>query len=130
MKRILLSFVVVFAMITMLVQCGGGSSSYNPATCQELKEKVSNNQELTENDYKQMIDQVVGIAKCLSEKQKEFANDPEKKKEYENTEEVKQMMEYYFSFAITLSAKRSELSPSLQEKMNEAEKEINSLQKE
>lgn len=126
MKKVFLSIFIAVTMVLVMVQCAG-NTSYNEAKCANLVEKIKANEELNDKDYNEMIDQVVGIAKTLKAKEDEYKDNPEKKAEFEKSEEFGKLIGYYIGFAFYLDSKENDLSPSNIEKLKDAEKEIKSL---
>lgn len=127
MKRILMSFVMAAFLIIGMVQCSGGGSTYNPQKCEQLKEKISNNEEMSDQDYNEMIDQMVGMMKYLKNKETEFKENPEKMKEFEKSEEGYNMVGYLLGFGFYLESKKKDLSPEIQKKLEDAEAEVKAL---
>lgn len=105
------------AGIFILSACSGGGS-YSPEKCAQLQEKVDGKQELTEDDYSEMINQLEGIVKILKEKDKEIGDDKEKKNEFSKSKEAKELVGYFFGFGFYLDGHGDQLSNSNKRKLN------------
>lgn len=127
MKQIKL-ILVAMLLIVMAAACSG-SSSYNPKLCAELKEKVSNDQDLTESDYNDMTNQMAACFKILADKQKEFGDDKAAYTEYISSEEGSKVAEYALGFAITIQKDKDKLSPDNIKKLAEVKKMMEDLEK-
>lgn len=125
MKKLHL-FVMAFA-ISLLVACGGGTPSYDSAKCDQLKAKIDNKEALTEDDYNDMVDQMVVIAKDLKAVSDEVKDDKEKKKELLKDEEFKKKAENCIGFALYLSMHKKELPASTLKKMVDAKDDLDAL---
>lgn len=121
-----LSFILTLAVAIFLAACSGGAS-YNVAECDALKEKISNKQELTEGDYNQMIDQLVGAAKGLKAKKDACGGDLEKEKELRKDEELKSMAGYAIYFALYLESHKKDLTPDNLKKLEKANEELKEI---
>lgn len=119
--------IVAFTM-ALLSACGGGvSGGYNQEKCEALKQKIENNQEMTEADYNVMIDQLGDLVKYLDKKNKEMGDDKEKAKEFGESAEAKQMLEYTLGFAMYLEQHKNDLSSSNLKKMVDLQEEMKKL---
>ncbi|MDE6255239.1 MAG: hypothetical protein K2M39_03495 [Muribaculaceae bacterium] len=105
------------AGIFILSACSGGGS-YSSEKCAQLQEKVDGKQELTEDDYSEMINQLEGIVKILKEKDKEIGDDKEKKNEFSKSKEAKELVGYFFGFGFYLDGHGDQLSNSNKRKLN------------
>lgn len=125
MKKLHLFF-VAFA-ISLLVACGGGTPSYDAAKCEQLKVKVDNKEDLTEDDYNTMVDQMVVIAKDLKAVSDQYKDDKEKQKELRKDEEFKKKAEYCIGFALYISMHQKDLPASTLKKMIDAKDDMEAL---
>lgn len=125
MKKIIFS-IVIGAMLIVMAACGGGAT-YNPALCEQLKEKISNRETLSEQDYNDMIDQVVAMVKYVKEKEAEFKDNPEMKKEFEKSDEGKNILGYILGFGFCIESNKKDLTPANLKKFQAAEKELKAL---
>lgn len=113
------------ALLFVLASCGG--SGYNAAKCEELAQKIANREQLTDQDYSEMIDQVQAIAKIMDKDSKKYGDDSAMKKEIENNPEYKEMASYAIGFVFVLSMNEKELSEENKAKLNKAEKDVKDL---
>lgn len=117
-------------MMLFMGSCGGSGSAgadYNPATCEELQQKVENNEDLTSDDYNEMIDQMMGALRLLDRKVAE-AGDAAGKSLTDDPETL-DMAKYAFGFAIYLGMHQNNLSVENLKKLKEAQLEIEKLQR-
>ncbi len=128
MKQIKLIFAAML-LIVMAACSGASSASYNPKMCEELKEKISNDQTLSESDYNDITDQMAACFKILVEKQKELGDDKAAYREYMTSEEGSKVAEYALGFALTLQKDEDKLSPDNVKKLVEVKKMMEDLEK-
>lgn len=114
------------AAIFILASCSG-SKSYNPEVCQELAEKIENSTEFTQDDYSEMIEQLVAASKLLQQKSKEINDDQEKQKEFVAQDENMKLVGYTMAFAMYLYSNQDKFSEDTQKKFEKAQKELESL---
>ena len=121
-------FKMIMAAVMMLAlsSCGTGAS-YSPEKCNELKEKIMSHQELTDDDYSDMLNQMASMVKSISEQSKAAENDEAKRKELKSNPEFEEMAGNCIMFALTLEAKKDKLSDSNKKKLTEIEKEIDQI---
>lgn len=124
MKYLKLFFMA--AMIFGLSACSG-STSYSPEKCKALSEKIKSGDELTESDYNEIIDQFGAAAKVMAEKQQAIGDDKDAKKEFQNSEEAKQLFETVLGFGIYLEAHRKDLTPANAKRLEKVSEEIKAL---
>lgn len=115
------------AMALLVASCSGGSASYSPTECEQLSEKIKAKEDLTENDYNMMIDQMVAVVKLLDEKKTEIGDDQTKKDEFVKSDEGKNLIGYAIGFAFYLEAHKKDLSESNLKKMEEAQAELKDI---
>ena len=115
------------AMALLVASCSGGSTSYSPSECEQLSEKIKAKEDLTENDYNMMIDQMVAVVKLLDEKKTEIGDDQTKKDEFVKSDEGKNLIGYAIVFAFYLEAHKKDLSESNLKKMEEAQAELKDI---
>ncbi len=123
--KILKSMLIV-AAIVCLAACSG-STKFNPNTCKELAEKIQSNDTLTEADYTTMIDQLGAASKALQAKKAEIGDDMAKTREWAESEEGKELLEYTIGFSLYLAHHESDLTDSNKkalEKVNEEMKKM------
>ena len=118
---------LLFCATIMLVMVSCGNSGYSRVTCEELENKIKNNEELTEQDYNTMIDQTVAALKIVDKKTSDVKDNPEKLKEVLKDEDLQKMSQYALGFAIYLGLHEDQLSPQNLKKFEDAQKEIESL---
>jgi len=118
---------MVAAIALMLITACSGSSSYSPEKCQQLAEKIDNNDQLTSDDYNEMIDQFVAVVKVINDKKNEIGEDPAKTREYAMSEEGRQQLGYAIGFAFYLQAHEADLTEDNIKKLNEANAELEKL---
>lgn len=116
--------ILLAALLVIVLAACSGSSGYSPEKCEQLKEKITNNQELTQDDYATMIDQVVDAAKQLKTTLDEAKGNQEKEDALRNDSKFTDMMGYTLGFSIYLSTHRKDLSPENIKKLVEAEQEL------
>ncbi|MDE6265160.1 MAG: hypothetical protein K2M11_08465 [Paramuribaculum sp.] len=114
------------AAVLVLASCSG-SKSYNPEVCQNLAEKIENSTEFTQDDYAEMIDQLVAASKLLQEKSKEIGDDQEKQKEFVAQEDNMKLAGYTMAFAMYLYSNQDKFSDDTKKKFEAAEKELKSM---
>ncbi len=117
---------LLIAAVLVLASCSG-SKSYNPEVCQELATKIENSTEFTQDDYTEMIDQLVAASKLLHEKSKEIGDDQEKQKEFVAQEDNMKLAGYTMAFAMYLYGNQDKFSEDTQKKFEKAKKELESL---
>lgn len=119
----LLVIVLAAALATVSAACSG-SSGYDPQKCEQLKEKITSHEELTQDDYATMIDQVVYATKQLKTTLDDAKGNQEKEDALRKDSKFTDMMGYTLGFSIYLSTHRKELSPENIKKLDEAEQEL------
>lgn len=113
------------ALIAVMASCGSGKTEgYDASLCSDLAEKIDNNEQLTEEDYDDMITQMLAAAKELHDKKEAIEKDPEKLGEFQEDEGNANMWQYAFGFQMYLRMHQSELPASVVKKLQEAEKEM------
>lgn len=121
-----IKFLLCAIVMTALTACSGGNS-YNPETCEMLKNKINNKEQLTEKDYNMMIDQMLAATVELKKQKEAAADDPEKLKELKNSESTKEMMGYVLGFTFYIGSSEKDLSPENVKKLTELKKAMESL---
>lgn len=121
-----IKFLLCAIVMTALTACSGGNS-YNPATCEMLKNKIDNKEQLTEKDYNMMIDQMLAATVELKKQKEAAGDDPEKLKELKNSESTKEMMGYVLGFTFYIGSSEKDLSPENVKKLTELKKAMESL---
>lgn len=116
MKGIIKSLWALCAMF-ILVACSG-PSVYNPEKCAALQEKIDSKQELTDADYTEIINQLDGILTVMKEKDKEYADNEEKEKEFYKSDEGKALGKYLVYFGLFIDSRSDQLSNSNKRKLN------------
>ena len=124
MKK-LFNIVICIALMAVMVSCGG--SGYSEAKCEKLAEKIKNHGTLSDPDYSEMLDQILAGGKVLESNLQEYKNDPEKLKEYKESPEFIQTATYVLAFSMYIAENQDQLSPSLKEKMDKVDKEMQQL---
>lgn len=125
MKKLHL-FVMTIA-ISVLVACGGGTPSYDSAKCEQLKAKIENKEALTEDDYNDMVDQLVVIAKDLKAEYESVKDDKTKLMDIRNNDELKTKAGYVIGFGMQLSLHKNDLPASTLKKLLDVQEELKSI---
>lgn len=120
LSSLLLGFILV-----CFAACGG-SSSYNPEKCKELKEKIESGAELTQKDYSELIDQLGAVTIELNTKENEIGDDKEKKAEYLESQ-GKDIAGYALGFGFYVYQHTKDLDADNMKKLTELEKKLNEL---
>lgn len=120
-------FLIIAVSLFCLAACSGGSTSYSPEKCEQLKEKIKDKQPLTEADYDEMIGQMSGMAKYFTKEQEAIGEDKEKMKEFANSEEGKKLFGYVLEFGFYLDAHKDELSKSNIQKLSKVQEEFKKI---
>lgn len=126
MKKIGFLLGTAFLVLAMGA-CGGAvGSDYNPNVCEELQQKLDNNEDLTSDDYSEMISQVMDALKQLDEKVK-ASGDPTWKSIMED-EKSMETAKYAMEFATYLGMHQNQLSPENLKKFKEVQKYVDQIQ--
>lgn len=126
--RKIFSYLCIAVVAIAFAACSG-NASYNPKACADLEKKIQNKQEMSESDYNDMIDQMDAILEKISAKDEELKDDPEKLKEYANSEEVKDLLKYTFTFGIYLDSHEDQLSDANKKKLQDIQKKFENKKK-
>lgn len=117
MKKI--SYILTAFLVVILTSCGG----YDQSKVDELEKKISDDKELSESDYRTMVEQLNYILDDIDN-----AKDLEKW-EKENSEEVEDFMG--LSFALSISRESDSNFPKdLNKDVDEIEKRLKKMQNE
>lgn len=122
MKNILKGMLLMVILMT-LPSCSG-SGDYSSEKCAALNEKISNKEELTKNDYSEMVEQLGAIVYTFKDKEKEIGDDKDKLRDYSKTTEAKEMLNYFFAFGMYLDSHSEQLSNSDKRKINKLMEEF------
>lgn len=121
-----INFTLCSLLLCVLAACSG-SSSYDPRLCEQLKEKVGNNETLTEKDYDQMVGQVCAIADIAKARAEEVKGDSVKLAKQGEDTEFKKQIEYLLGFSFVLAANEDKLSPENKQKLEKMGEQMKSL---
>lgn len=120
-------FRTLLMAIAVLALASCASQSYDKATCEALQTKIAAQEELSQDDYSNMMDQIVAIGKEVEKKQKEIGDDREKKLEYAKNEDTNKMLGYLIGFSYYIKMHEKDLDASNLKKLKECEEELNNL---
>lgn len=111
----------------VLMACSGGTPSYDSAKCEQLKAKIENKEALTEDDYNDMVDQLVVIAKDLKAEYESVKDDKAKLMDIRNNDELKTKAGYVIGFGMQLSLHKNDLPASTLKKLLDVQEELKSI---
>lgn len=123
-KNLFLMFICMFTLL-LVTACSG--SGYDKEVCEQLKNKIENEEELTDEDYSTMIDQVCAGMEEMKRIKKETEGDAEKEKALLDDKDFTDMVEYVIGFSMQLEKDAKKLSPENAKKvleMGEKAKEL------
>lgn len=113
-------------LVFMIGACSGGSG-FNKSTCEELQNKITNHEELSDSEISSMIDQMYDCAKEIKKITDPAKDDPEKMMELKSNEEIQELGAYILGFGFYLESHAKDLSPDNVKKLMEMEKKIKEL---
>lgn len=117
----------ITAIMCVMAACSNESSPYNPGKSERLKAMIESKENLSEGDYNEMIDQILGGIQVINDKNKEIGDNQNKKREFLMKDKNQKMVENILEFTFYLEQHRDELSPSTEKRMLEAQKELMKL---
>lgn len=115
----LVRFMMMAILAVAMASC---SAEYKESTCNELSEKIRNNEDLSQSDYSAMLDQLEGMINKYEELKKKYDNDTEK---LLGDSDIQNIMGFSSEFSIALAT--GNLDDSNKEKYRDLIKKIPDL---
>ncbi|MBD5232077.1 MAG: hypothetical protein HDS66_08010 [Bacteroidales bacterium] len=113
-------------LIATLSACG--PQQYSPEDCNELVQKIEKKQTLTEDDFEDMIDQMLAAVKYVKHQTDATKGNREKEEKLRHDPEFTQAVGFVIMFDFYLEKHRLSLSDANRTKLEQTREQLDELQ--
>lgn len=110
--KIFKTFLIAMVMVAFASCDKGSGSGFNPDVCEKLADLIEDGEDLNEDEFSQMLNQIEAMVNIASNKVDEFDGDRIKYKKYEHSKEGKEISLYNGMFITYIYAHEEDMTKS------------------